>query len=255
MSGNANTSRRRRSEPSRDRQCRTLGSRAAAERATEDAPYLSRDGEGIRTTERARRSCCTFAEVEGHAAERVTEVALHLGRDVRGCITLSPEREFAQRSTRRRSCWTLAEAEDCAAERARRSRYTAAGKDGRTKTKGGARNRETRKTEKKVRPQCNRDRNEEDKHARAQAWKIRMHVCTIEAEADTRSCGCLTRRSKLSRDEGRDERRSPEGSTRSYNKGHDGKSHATKVALNAEVQMEAPEVTTKVAMESHNSCD
>ncbi|KAG9458915.1 hypothetical protein H6P81_003423 [Aristolochia fimbriata] len=50
-----------------------------------------------------------------------------------------------------------------------------------------------------------------------------MHVSRIEAEADTRIHGRLTRRIKLSRDEGRAERRSPEGSTRSYNKDRDGK--------------------------------
>ncbi|KAG9447537.1 hypothetical protein H6P81_013665 [Aristolochia fimbriata] len=81
MPGNANTSRRRRSEPSRHQQCRTLGSCAEAERTTEVAPHLSRDGEGIRTTECARRSRCTFAEAEGRAAECVTEVDYQCKRE------------------------------------------------------------------------------------------------------------------------------------------------------------------------------
>ncbi|KAG9442170.1 hypothetical protein H6P81_018024 [Aristolochia fimbriata] len=154
----------------------------------------SRDGSHAAENAR-RRSHHTRVATEKRSRGRA--------RDGRGYTTLSPEKRIAQRSARRKSRCTFAKAEDRAAEcameitlhhrRRKWSRYTVAGEDGRT--------------------------------------KIRMHVSAIEAKADTRSRGRLTRRSKLSRDEGRAERQSPKGCTRSYNKDRDGKSQLVRLTM------------------------
>ncbi|KAG9442665.1 hypothetical protein H6P81_018519 [Aristolochia fimbriata] len=81
----------------------------------------------------------------------------------------------------------------------RRSRYTIAREGGRAAPS----NRRSLFTRIEMHPQCNQNRNEEDEHVRARTEKIRMHVSVTEAEVDTRSRERLTRRSNLSRDEGK----------------------------------------------------